>query len=110
MSGIFKNLNSQAIYDAFNTKRINHIASVNVLNEGANLVDCKYAVFANYSASECIGVQRIGRSLRHKSPVIIMPYYENTREQEIMENMIKDFNKDSIYTIHSIDELNNIVK
>ena len=39
-----------------------------------------------------------------------MPYYENTREQEIMENMLKDFNKDSIYTIHSFDELENIVK
>lgn len=105
-----KNLNSQAIYDAFNSKRINHIASVNVLNEGANLVDCKYAVFANYSSSEICSVQRIGRSLRHKTPVIIMPYYENTREQEIMENMLKDFNKDSIYTIHSFDELENIVK
>lgn len=105
-----KNKSSDDIYNNFNAKRINHIASVNVLNEGANLVDCKYAVFANYSASECIGVQRIGRSLRHKSPVIIMPYYENTREQEIMENMIKDFNKDSIYIIHSIDELENIVK
>jgi len=39
-----------------------------------------------------------------------MPYYENTREQEIMENMLKDFNKDSIYAIHSLDELENIVK
>ena len=100
-----KNKSSDDIYNNFNAKRINHIASVNVLNEGANLVDCKYAVFANYSSSEVCSVQRIGRSLRHKSPVIIMPYYENTREQEIMENMIKDFNKDSIYTIRSIDEL-----
>lgn len=81
-----------------------------MLNEGANLVDCKYAIFANYSSSEVCSVQRIGRSLRHKSPVIIMPYYENTREQEIMENMIKDFNKDSIFTIHSLAELNNVVK
>lgn len=104
-----KNLNSQAIYDAFNSKRINHIASVNVLNEGANLVDCKYAIFANYSASSIIGPQRIGRSLRHKSPVIIMPYYEGTREQEIVDDMIEDFNPKNVHTIKSIEEINSFI-
>ena len=94
----------------FNDRKINHITSVNILNENANLVDCKYAVFANYSASETIGPQRIGRSLRHKSPVIIMPYYENTREQEILEEMLKDFNKDSIVTVHSLEALDAMIE
>ena len=93
------------MYRDFNEKKINHITSVNILNENANLVDCKYAVFANYSSSEVISTQRVGRSLRHKSPVIIMPYYENTREQEIVENMLKDFNRECIHTIHSVEEL-----
>ncbi len=105
-----KNKDSDLIYTDFNTKRINHITSVNILNENANLVDCKYAVFANYSSSEICSMQRIGRSLRHKSPVIIMPYYENTREQEIIEEMLKDFNKKSILTIHSINELDVLIK
>ena len=105
-----KNPNSSKIYNDFNNKVINHITSVNVLNEGANLVDCKYAVFANYSGSEVIGVQRLGRSLRHKSPIIIMPYYEGTREEEIVESMIKDFNKDAIKVIHSLEEFNEIIK
>ena len=104
-----KNPNSDDIYKNFNAKNINHIASVNVLNEGANLVDCKYAVFANYSASEVIGVQRIGRSLRHKSPIIIMPYYEGTREQEIVDEMIKDFDPKAIETIHSVAELDKYI-
>lgn len=38
-----------------------------------------------------------------------MPFYEGTREQEILENMIKDFNKDTIYTIHIINDLDEIV-
>ncbi len=100
-----KNSNSDEVYNDFNAKKINQIASVNVLNEGANLVDCKYAVFANYSASTIIGPQRLGRSLRHKSPVIIMPYYKTTREEEIVNGMIEDFNKDSIVTANSLDEL-----
>ncbi len=105
-----KNPNSDDVYKNFNAKRINHIASVNILNENANLVDCKYAVFANYSSSECVMLQRLGRSLRHKSPVIIMPYYEGTREQEILEEMLKDFGKDSIKTIHSLEALDALIK
>ena len=105
-----KNRDSDQLYRDFNEKKISHITSVNILNENANLVDCKYAVFANYSSSEVISTQRVGRSLRHKSPVIIMPYYENTREQEIVENMLKDFNKECIHTIHSVEELDCLVK
>ena len=101
---------SDQIYNDFNNRKINHIVSVNILNENANLTDCKYAVFANYSSSEVIGPQRLGRSQRHKSLIIIMPYYENTREQEILENMIKDFNKDTIYTIHTLGELGEFIK
>ena len=100
---------SDQIYNDFNNRKINHIVSVNILNENANLTDCKYAVFANYSSSEVIGPQRLGRLLRHKSPIIIMPFYEGTREQEILENMIKDFNKDAIYTTHIINDLDEVV-
>lgn len=104
-----KNKNSDDVYKNFNAKRINHITSVNVLNEGANLVDCKYAVFANYSSSEICSVQRIGRSLRHKSPVIIMPYYKATREEEIVNGMIEGFNPQFIHIINSINELNAFI-
>ena len=104
-----KNKDSDQLYKDFNDKKINHITSVNILNENANLVDCKYAVFANYSSSECVSMQRIGRSLRHKSPIIIMPYYEGTREQEILDGMLKDFNKESITTIHTLEELSIII-
>lgn len=100
-----QNKDATKVYDAFNNKKINHITAVNILNENANLVDCKYAVFCNMSSSEVVSVQRIGRSLRHKSPIIILPYYKDTREQEIVEKMIEGFNKDFIKTIHSISEI-----
>lgn len=100
-----KNKDSNTIYKLFNAKRLNHITSVNILNENANLVDCKYAIFANYSASESIAPQRIGRSVRHKSPVIIMPFYEYTREEEIVKDMIEGFKKENIEIIHNINEL-----
>lgn len=100
-----KNKQATQIYNDFNAKKIDHITAVNILNENANLVDCKYAVFCNISSSEVVIPQRLGRAMRHKSPVIVMPYYKNTREQEIIEKMFKDFNKDFIKTIHSIKEI-----
>ena len=105
-----KNKDSDIIYNSFNAKKINHIVSVNVLNEGANLVDCKYAVFANYSSSEICSAQRVGRSLRHKSPVIILPYYEATREEEIVNTMIESFKEESIHRIYSLKELDEFIQ
>lgn len=105
-----KNKDSDIIYNSFNAKKINHIVSVNVLNEGANLVDCKYAVFANYSSSEICSAQRVGRSLRHKSPVIILPYYEATREEEIVNTMIESFKEESIHKIYSLKELDKFIQ
>lgn len=100
-----KNQNSDWVYEQFNKKRIHHITTVNILNENANLVDCKYAIFVNLSSSEVIQVQRTGRALRHKSPVIIIPYYKDTREEEIVTKQLEGFNKKSIKVIHSIQEI-----
>lgn len=52
----------------------------------------------------------VKRSLRHKSPVIIMPYYKTTREEEIVEGMIEDFDKDSIVTVNSLEELDMLLR
>ena len=93
------------VYEDFNAKKINHITAVNILNENANLVDCKYAVFCNISSSEVVQVQRTGRALRHKQPVIIIPYYKGTREEEIIKKQLEGFNKEYIKTIHSINEI-----
>jgi superfamily II DNA or RNA helicase len=100
-----QNKDATKVYDNFNNKKINHITAVNILNENANLVDCKYAIFANLSSSEVVIPQRIGRSMRHKHPVIIFPYYQGTREQEILTKMLEGFNKDFIKIIHSINEI-----
>jgi superfamily II DNA or RNA helicase len=100
-----QNKDATKVYDAFNNKKIHHITAVNILNENANLVDCKYAIFANLSSSEVVIPQRIGRSMRHKQPVIIFPYYKGTREEEILQKMLDGFNKDFIKVIHSIKEI-----
>lgn len=100
-----KNAESDQIYNDFNQMKIDHISAVNILNENANLVNCKYAVFCNMSSSDISVPQRIGRALRHPEPVIIIPYYKDTREQELVEKIKEGFDPKYIQTIHSLDEI-----
>ena len=100
-----KNKKSEEYLNMFNEKKIKHITTCNILNEGVNLSDCRIGIFCNLNASSIINTQRTGRLLRHKKPIIIIPYYKNTREEELMENMIGDYNKDLIITINNINNI-----
>lgn len=90
--------------DRFNDKEIDSLVAVNCLNEGVNLVDCKVGVFNAINASEVMQVQKVGRELRHKEPVIIIPYFKNTREDEIVSKWMQGFDP-SLITTKSIEEL-----
>jgi len=98
-----QNKDATKVYDDFNNKKINHITAVNILNENANLVDCRYGIFCNITSSEIITQQRQGRLLRHKDPIMVIPYYEGTREEELVKKGIEGFK--SVKTIHSISEI-----
>lgn len=101
-----KNKASIRNLEMFNSNKIKHITACNILNEGVNLVNCKIGIFCNLNSSEIIVKQRIGRLLRHKSPVIIVPYYKGTREEELMEKMIEEYNKESIIKVDNINQIN----
>jgi superfamily II DNA or RNA helicase len=100
-----KNKSAEKLYENFNAGKINHITAVNILNENANLVNCKYAIFCNISSSDIVIPQRLGRAMRHKHPVIIVPYFKGTREQELVEKMFEGYNRNFIRTIKNINEI-----
>lgn len=97
-----KNKASIKNLEMFNENKIKHITAVNILNEGVNLTNCRIGIFCNLNSSEIIVKQRVGRILRHKKPVIIIPYYKETREEELVEKMIEEYDKNSILIIDSI--------
>ena len=101
-----KNIKSTEYLDKFNLKLINHITSCNILNESVNLVDCKIGIFCNLNASEVIVKQRNGRLLRHKNPIIIVPYYVGTRETELITKITENYKKEKIITINNLNEIN----
>ena len=98
-----KKKSSDITLKSFNEGKIKHITSVAMLDEGVNLTSCRVGIFANINSSERIVVQRIGRILRHKDPIIIIPYFINTREQEIVNNMLEGYNSDLIETMNIKD-------
>ena len=70
-----------------------------------NLVDCQVGIYANLNSSETIVKQRMGRLLRHKNPVLVIPYYKDTREEELVQVMLEDYNPKLVHKINSIEEI-----
>lgn len=70
-----------------------------------NLKNCRIGIFCNLNSSEIITKQRCGRLLRHKTPIIIIPFYVNTREEELLQKMLEEYNKESIKVITNINEI-----
>ena len=95
----------EKILDRFNTKKIKHLTTCKMLDEGQNLNDCRIGIFAMINSSERINVQRLGRILRHKKPIIIIPFYKNTREEEIVKDMVEEYNPNTIKLINNINEI-----
>lgn len=96
---------SSVNYLRFNRGEINHITACNMLNEGMNLVDCQIGIYANLNSSETIIKQRAGRLLRHKNPIIIVPYYKGTREEELVEKMLENYNPELVSTVLDISDI-----
>lgn len=78
--------------DDFNDRKIRHITSCGVLNEGVNLSECQIGIYANIGSSNVVELQRLGRILRHKNPLTIIPFFAGTREEEIVNDMLKNYN------------------
>ena len=52
----------------------------------------------------------VKRILRHDKPVIIIPYYADTREEEIVEKMKDNFNPEKIHIINYLNEIKSYLK
>ena len=94
----------------FNEGKVDIISCVGMLDEGANLNNCQVGIFDMLNSSEKLQVQRIGRILRHKHPVIVIPYFKNTRDEEILKKMLEGYNSNHIFVIDSIIGIINKIK
>ena len=70
-----------------------------------NLSNCRIGIYDNLNSSEIIIKQRLGRILRHKNPVIVIPFYKDTREEELVAKMLEDYNPQLIHTVENITDI-----
>lgn len=102
-----KNKDSEEYLQSFNESKINHITACNMLDEGINLVNCRIGIYATLNSSERMIKQKLGRLLRHPNPIIIIPYFIRTRDEEIVQKMCEDYNENLISVINDINDLIN---
>jgi superfamily II DNA or RNA helicase len=100
-----KNKSSDLNLQKFNKGEINHITACNMLDEGVNLTNCRIGIYAILNSSERMIKQKLGRLLRHKDPIIIIPYFKNTREEEIVQKMLEDYNPALVKKINNIKDI-----
>ena len=95
-----KDKDSYGLLDKFNDCEISHISAIDIINEGLNVSSCQVGLFADLKASEIVTRQRLGRILRHEKPLIIVPYYVNTRDEELVNKMKLDYNPKLTHTVY----------
>lgn len=100
-----KNKESERNLELFNDGKINHITACNMLDEGMNLKNCKIGVYSVLNSSDRMITQKLGRLLRHPEPVIFIPYYVDTREEEIVQKMKENYNPLLVKTITNLTEI-----
>ena len=100
-----KNKASEENLEMFNLNKIKHITACSILNEGVNLTNCRIGIFCNLNSSEIVVKQRVGRILRHKSPIIIIPYFKDTREEELVQKMIEEYSEKSKIIINNMNDI-----
>lgn len=100
-----KNKQSQSHLLDFNDGIVKHITACNILDEGMNLVDCQIGVYATLNNSERMIKQKMGRLLRHKEPILIIPYFKNTRDEEIVHKMTEDYNPENIKVVNDLKDI-----
>lgn len=70
-----------------------------------NLIDCQVGIYASLNSSDTMIKQKLGRLLRHPNPVLIIPYYNNTREEEIIGKMLEDYNPELVTVVESLNQI-----
>ncbi len=97
-----KNKNNAKIIESFQNKEINRLFCVGMLTEGQNLKDIEIGIIAQLDSKERPFTQKHGRVLRSENPVQFIFYFENTRDEEYLNNILEGMNTEYIQVIDDL--------
>lgn len=90
------------IINMFNTKQIDSLFAVGMLQEGQNLTDIEAGIIIQLDGQERAFVQKFGRSLRADTPIQFIFYYKDTRDVEYLNNVLEGIDSEHIIEIDNL--------
>ena len=94
---------SQDIIESFNQQLISHLFVVDMLKEGQNLNNIEVGVIVQLDGDTGPFIQKAGRVMRAENPIIFIFYYKNTRDEEYLNNILTEIDKEHIKIIDNIN-------
>lgn len=88
------------IISNFNEGKINNITVAEMLKEGVNLKNCKYGIITQLDSFELSFIQRLGRVLRHESPVVFIFVVPGTTDELYFLENIKSIQHRNIQVLN----------
>lgn len=89
----------------FNSKKINSLFAVGMIQEGQNLVDIDVGIIVQLDGKERAFIQKTGRALRAKEPSIFILYYKGSRDEEYLENALENINSEYVFKVLDLNEI-----
>ena len=89
----------------FNSKEIDNLFAIGVIQEGQNLVDIEVGVIIQLDGQERAFVQKSGRAMRADEPLLFILYYKDTRDEEYLQKALEDINPDYITEVTDLSEI-----
>lgn len=96
------------VIDKFNNGEINSIFAVGMLQEGQNLKNIDAGIVIQLDNKARSFVQKIGRVMRGKKPVIYVYYIPDTQDEKYLANAFKDTKQEYINGWTKIEDNDNI--
>ena len=93
---------SLSVIDSFNTKQIDSLFAVGMLQEGQNLTGIEAGIIVQLDGQERAFVQKFGRSLRADDPVQFIFYYKGTRDMDYLDNVLEGINNEYITEVDNL--------
>jgi len=95
---------NKAVINSFNKGHISRIYAVGMITEGMNLADIEAGIIIQLDGKERLFIQKVGRALRAKSPIVCIFYYKNTQDETYLRKALE--NVDEKYIKHvTIEQL-----
>lgn len=97
-----KSDNPLSVIDNFNTKKIDSLFAVGMLQEGQNLTDIEAGIIVQLDGQERAFVQKFGRSLRADDPIQFIFYYKDTRDMDYLNNVLEGIDTEYIVEVDNL--------